>query len=67
LPADHRRALVVHGALDTRAPLPVAEALHAAVPQSELVLLPGVGHEVNIAAPAQFNAEVRRFLGRVPR
>ena len=41
--------------------------LHAAVPQSELVLLPGVGHEVNIAAPAQFNAEVRRFLGRVPR
>jgi pimeloyl-ACP methyl ester carboxylesterase len=67
LPTIAVPTLMVHGALDTRAPLPVAEALHAAVPQSELVLLPGVGHEVNIAAPAQFNAEVRRFLGRVPR
>jgi pimeloyl-ACP methyl ester carboxylesterase len=67
LPTITVPTLLIHGALDVRAPLPVAEALHAAVAGSELVLLPGVGHEVNIAAPERFNAEVRRFLRRVPR
>ena len=46
-----------------RSPLPVAQALHARLPASELVLLPGVGHCVNLAAPELFDAAVRRFLG----
>jgi uncharacterized membrane protein YfcA len=49
-------------AYDVRAPRPVAEALHAAIPNSELVLLPEVGHVCNLEAPEAFNAEMRRFL-----
>jgi pimeloyl-ACP methyl ester carboxylesterase len=49
-----------------RAPRPVAEALHVAIPGSELVLLPEVGHMVNLEAPEAFNAETRRFLRTAP-
>jgi Predicted hydrolases or acyltransferases (alpha/beta hydrolase superfamily) len=62
LPTIAVPTLLLYGELDTRAPLPVAQALHAAVPGSELVVLPGVGHDVNVAAPEAFNSEVRRFL-----
>lgn len=55
--------LLLYGELDVRSPLPVAQALHARLPASELVLLPGVGHFVNLAAPELFDAAVRRFLG----
>ena len=65
LPTISVPTLVLHGEHDVRAPLPVAQALHAGIPGSELVVMPGVGHEVNLAAPEAFNAEVRRFLTRV--
>ncbi len=55
--------LLLYGDRDVRAPLTVAEQLHAAIPGSKLVVLPGVGHVVNLEAPERFNAEVRRFLG----
>ena len=57
--------LLLYGAADVRAPRPVAEALHAAIPNSELVLLPEVGHMCNLEAPEVFNAEMRRFLRAV--
>ncbi|MEU4424116.1 alpha/beta hydrolase [Actinoplanes sp. NPDC024001] len=38
--------LVVHGDRDPVFPLPHAEALHRAMPGSELLILPGVGHDV---------------------
>ena len=43
----------------------VADALHAGIPGSELVIVPGVGHVVNVEARARFDAEVRRFLRTV--
>ncbi|HYO40746.1 MAG TPA: alpha/beta hydrolase, partial [Nocardioidaceae bacterium] len=55
--------LVLCGDRDTRAPLPVAEALHAAIPGSQLVVLDGVGHVSAVEAPERFNAAIRRFLG----
>ena len=55
--------LVLCGDQDTRAPLPVAEALHAAIPGSQLVVLEEVGHVCAVEAPARFNAAIRRFLG----
>ena len=58
--------LLLAGEHDVRAPLPVAEALHAALPDSRLVVVPGVGHEVNIEAPDVFDAEVRAFLAGLP-
>ena len=66
LPTITVPTLLLCGAADVRAPRPVAEALHAAIPNSELVLLPEVGHMGNLEAPEAFNAEIRRFLRTVP-
>jgi pimeloyl-ACP methyl ester carboxylesterase len=57
--------LLLYGDNDVRAPLTVAEDLHAAIPGSTLVVLPGAGHLCNVEAPEQFNQEVRRFLQAV--
>jgi pimeloyl-ACP methyl ester carboxylesterase len=54
--------LVVCGDADERAPLSVADALHAAIIGSTLVVLTGVGHVCNIEAPEAFNSAVRTFL-----
>ena len=54
--------LVVHGELDERAPRPVAEALHRGIPGSQLVVLPGVGHMVNLEARAETAALVRQVV-----
>jgi pimeloyl-ACP methyl ester carboxylesterase len=62
LPHIEVPTLLVYGDQDVRAPLPVAEHLHAAIPGSTLVLLPGAGHVCNIEAPDEFNRIVRAFL-----
>ncbi len=54
--------LLLYGDADQRSPLNVAEDLHAKIPASRLVVLPGVGHLSNMEAADQFNAEVRNFL-----
>lgn len=54
--------LLLYGDADERAPRSVAEALHAGIPTSTLVMMPGLGHESYLEAPGPFNAEVRRFL-----
>jgi pimeloyl-ACP methyl ester carboxylesterase len=56
--------LVLCGDHDARAPLPVAEALHHAVPDSHLVVLEGVGHVSAVEAPERFNDAIRTFLRR---
>jgi pimeloyl-ACP methyl ester carboxylesterase len=40
----------------------VGEDLHARIPGSELVVLPGVGHVSNVEDPDAFDAAVRAFL-----
>jgi pimeloyl-ACP methyl ester carboxylesterase len=54
--------LLVYGDSDVRAPLSVAEKLHAAIAGSTLVVLPDVGHGCNVEAPEEFNTAVRTFL-----
>jgi pimeloyl-ACP methyl ester carboxylesterase len=54
--------LLVYGDSDVRAGLAVAEDLHATIPGSTLVVLPGAGHVCNIEAPDEFNRAVRTFL-----
>lgn len=54
--------LLLYGDEDVRAPLSVAEALHASIPQSRLVVMPGVGHVSSVEAAERFNLEVRDFL-----
>jgi pimeloyl-ACP methyl ester carboxylesterase len=62
LPTISVPTLLLYGEADQRSPLHVAKDLHARIPGSELVVLPGVGHDSNLEAPAAFNAVVRRFL-----
>jgi pimeloyl-ACP methyl ester carboxylesterase len=66
LPLVDVPTLVLHGELDRRSPLYVADQLHAGIPGSRLVVLPGVGHYVSIEAADRFNAEVRSFLRPLP-
>lgn len=50
------------GENDVRAPRPVWEALHSEIRGSKLVLIPGVGHVLDIEATGRFNTEVKAFL-----
>ena len=54
--------LLLYGDSDRRSPLSIGQVLHAAIPGSQLVVLPGIGHLSSVDAPALFNREVRRFL-----
>jgi pimeloyl-ACP methyl ester carboxylesterase len=58
--------LLLYGDQDVRAPLNVADDLHAAIPTSRLVVMTGVGHASSVEAAERFNAEVRAFLRSVP-
>jgi pimeloyl-ACP methyl ester carboxylesterase len=65
LPRINVPTLLLYGEEDVRAPRPVWEPLHTRVPGSKLVLVPGVGHMIDIEAAGRFNAEVRGFLRSV--
>jgi pimeloyl-ACP methyl ester carboxylesterase len=62
LPRIEVPCLLLYGDADRRSPLSIGRDLHAAIPGSQLVVLPGVGHLSNVDAPGPFNREVRRFL-----
>ena len=66
LPTVTVPTLLLYGERDLRAPRPVADALLAALPDGELVVVPGAGHYLNIAAPDAFDTEVRRFVRSQP-
>lgn len=55
--------VVVAGGAD-RTSLGAARELAAAISSSQLVVIPGAGHVVNLAAPAEFSSAVRRALAR---
>lgn len=68
LPRIQVPTLLLYGDADRRSPLEtIARDLHAAIPASTLVVLPGVGHQCDMEAPERFNAEVRGFLRSVRR
>jgi pimeloyl-ACP methyl ester carboxylesterase len=54
--------LLLYGDKDVRAPMRVAEDLHAAISHSTLTVLPEAGHACNIEAAEAFNRAVREFL-----
>jgi pimeloyl-ACP methyl ester carboxylesterase len=62
LPAIDAPTLLLYGDADRRSPLAVAHDLHAKIPTSRLVVVPGVGHLCNIEADGTFNSEVRQFI-----
>jgi pimeloyl-ACP methyl ester carboxylesterase len=65
LPTVDVPALVLHGAADARSPLANAEALHAAISTSRLVVLPRLGHACVVEDPEACATEVRRFVANV--
>jgi pimeloyl-ACP methyl ester carboxylesterase len=62
LPTVRVPTLLVYGERDVRAPVSVGRAIHAAIPDSRLVVLPDVGHAIPVEAPDQLNRELRAFL-----
>jgi pimeloyl-ACP methyl ester carboxylesterase len=62
LPSIRVPTLLVYGDADERSSLSVAGDLNRRIPESKLVVLPGLGHECYLEDPALFNAEVRAFL-----
>lgn len=62
LPSIVVPTLLLCGEDDVRAPRPVWEALHSEIRGSDLVLIPGVGHVIDIEAAERFNTEVKAFL-----
>ena len=58
----HAPMLLLVGSADTPFILDVARAITARAPSVRRVDFPGVGHMVNLEAPARFNAELTRFL-----
>jgi pimeloyl-ACP methyl ester carboxylesterase len=65
LPTIDVPTLVLHGGADARSPLANAEALHAAIPISQLVVLPKLGHACVVEDPEGCAAEIRRFVKTV--
>lgn len=69
---DHRASLpdiavpvlVINGEGDRRAPLAVAQAIHQAIPGSELQIVAGAGHLPYLERPQVFNEAVRTFLAK---
>jgi pimeloyl-ACP methyl ester carboxylesterase len=60
-------ALVVAGDRDAYSTKEVIDQLVAALPDPEVLILPGVGHFPNLEAPDAFEAAVRGFARRVGR
>ena len=54
--------LIIHGANDQLIPLSEAEAMHAAIEGSELLIVPDAGHVLNLEQPDIFNDAVLDFL-----
>jgi pimeloyl-ACP methyl ester carboxylesterase len=66
LPTVNVPTLVLHGEADARSPLANdAEALHAAISTSQLVVLPKLGHACVVEDPEACAAEIRRFVRTV--
>lgn len=61
LPTITAATLLLWGELDARSPLSVARAFEDAIPDAELVVLPGAGHVSNLETPERFNHALRAF------
>jgi pimeloyl-ACP methyl ester carboxylesterase len=62
LPRIEVPTLLLCGEEDVRAPRSVWASLHSGILGSKLVLIPGVGHVIDIEAAERFNTEVKAFL-----
>ena len=59
--------LLLYGEEDVRAPSAVWEPIHKGIANSKLVVIPEVGHMVDMQAAARCNTEIRTFLRQIER
>jgi pimeloyl-ACP methyl ester carboxylesterase len=59
-------ASVIHGALDQLSPLANGEELARLIPGAELIVVPEVGHAVNLEGQRAVNAALRALWSRAP-
>jgi pimeloyl-ACP methyl ester carboxylesterase len=64
LPRIDVPTLLIYGEADVRSPRAVAQELHARIPASVLLVLPQIGHQLNMEAADRFNAALREFLSQ---
>jgi pimeloyl-ACP methyl ester carboxylesterase len=57
--------LLMYGELDVRSPKAVWEPIHAGIAHSRLVVIPDVGHMVDMQAAERCNDEIRAFVRHV--
>lgn len=62
LPTITVPTLVICGDEDALTPVKESEALHAAIPDSQLAIIPGAGHASCVEHPAAFNALLTGFV-----
>ncbi len=67
LPTIAVPTLLIWGDLDVRSPLSVAREFLQAIPDAQLVVIPGCGHVSNLERPGPFNDAVREFCRAHPR
>ena len=58
--------LVITGDADELMPLPTSQAMAAAIPGAQLVVLQNAGHLSNVEAPEAFDRTVLGFLSSLP-
>jgi pimeloyl-ACP methyl ester carboxylesterase len=61
LPRIAAPTLLIWGELDVRSPLTVARQFEQAIPDTELVVIPGAGHLSNLEKPELVNEAIREF------
>ncbi len=62
LPKVNVPTLLLYGELDARSTRAVWEPIHAEIAHSRLVVIPDVGHMIDMQAPDRCNREIRTFL-----
>jgi pimeloyl-ACP methyl ester carboxylesterase len=65
LPDIIQPVLVIHGEEDPILPLPNGQALASGIPGAQLIVLPGVGHELPPGALPTIVDEIAGFVHRV--
>jgi pimeloyl-ACP methyl ester carboxylesterase len=66
LPGIAVPTLLIWGELDTRSPLSIARQFQDAIPETELVVIPGAGHVSQLERPEQVNEAIRNFCRAHP-
>ena len=56
--------LLLYGEEDVRSPIHVATEINELIPGSELIVIPGIGHLVNLEAPSRFETLVTDFIAK---